>query len=144
MDFVTDVSLNVMCGIIIVRLCSSEVYLKCPRLPWNKPFTCTQCNRFVTIYQCWTLQSPTTGITTPLYIFLQNSSVQETPCWLIVHVLRSGSVRRDETHTIRVYTSCNTPVFSDSRPLFIVLTPLGGVELGSLERTPKSDRSPTP
>ncbi len=132
--------LNVMC--VIIMKCAyalSEVYLRCLMEPRNKRSTFTECNSIVAICRCWICGD---GIYRPripvqqLKFISTKASVQVITCWWNTHYTAYTSFIM-----LRLPTST---VLSDSRPFFIVLPPLGGVELGYLDRTHKSTRSPTP
>ncbi len=118
MHFVTDVSLNVMCSIIIKRACVlSEAYLRCSTLLWRSTGIRPLPSAF--------------SDTTPPYGVLHKASVQVISFWPIVLHGYSGVMKHTPYGFIPpVWRLPASAVYSDSRALFIVL-PLLLVESNS-------------
>ncbi len=88
----------------------------------------------VAIYRCWTIPSQHLH----LISFCKSDShyFMVSQAWWSPHYTLLIIPPLERLPTSTVYSNCGL--------LFIVLPRLAGVELGSLESTPKSTRSPTP
>ncbi len=146
-DSVTDVSLHVICGIIMQCACAllqvwSGISLGChttsdPHVH-NVLLFCGDLpvlDLSVRLYRhsSSTLYGSADGVRASVTVFTHSVHGQST----VTKHIPYGFIPP-------LYRLPTSTLYSGSSPLFILLPPLGGVELGSLERTPKPTSSPTP
>ena len=100
MQFVTDISLHVMLGIIMKCVWALSGLSEMPKATMKQAihmyimYIHLHCNYFVAIYRCWTPRSAYTAQQAHVISFCRRLPyVQVIPCWLIVFPGQSGVMK---------------------------------------------------